>query len=53
MNRTTFEDILAAVEAYKLRHNGYPLLAHNWLKNDGWEDAAATPTKSDGFWGGK
>ena len=53
MNRTTFEDILAGVEAYKLRHNGYPLLAHNWLKNDGWEDAAATPTKSDGFWGGK
>jgi hypothetical protein len=53
LSRATFEDILAGVEAYKLRHNGYPMLAHNWLKNDGWEDAATITTnnKSDGFWG--
>jgi len=52
LTRASFEDILAGVEAYKLRHNGYSMLAHNWLKNDGWEDAATKPqNKSDGFWG--
>ena len=53
LTRATFEDIMAGVIAYQSRHNGYPLLAHNWLKNDGWEDAATITTnnKSDGFWG--
>lgn len=51
LTRASFEDILAGVEAYKTRHNGYPLLAHNWLKNDGWEDAAGSTPKQDGFWG--
>lgn len=51
LNRASFEDILAGVEAYKTRHNGYPLLAHNWLKNDGWEAQAGSQPKQDGFWG--
>lgn len=51
LTRTSFEDILAGVEAYKTRHNGYPLLAHNWLKNDGWEASAGSQPKQDGFWG--
>lgn len=51
LTRASFEDILAGVEAYKTRHNGYPLLAHNWLKNDGWEASAGSQPKQDGFWG--
>jgi hypothetical protein len=51
LTRAKFEDILAGVEAYKTRHNGYPLLAHNWLKNDGWEAQAGSQPKQDGFWG--
>lgn len=45
LTRATFEDIMAGVIAYQSRHNGYPLLAHNWLKNDGWEDATTTTQK--------
>ena len=51
LTRATFTDIMAGVEAYKTRHNGYPLLAHNWLKNDGWEAQAGSQPKQDGFWG--
>lgn len=50
LTRATFEDIMAGVEAYKTRHNGFPMLAHNWLKNDGWEDAATSKQKSIWDW---